>query len=517
LSRPLVLTLLLVYAAVFRLVTLDRPFQYDDEATGGAFYGLLARNYLRIPWSETHGIPVLTVGRLPRVPLVFYPDHPPAVPLLIAPLYRVFGPREWQARLPTSAATVLAIAVFYRLVRRSASARVALTAAAVFAAMPMVLHFGGQPEVLGMPLVLCALITVDAYLMLGRAPCWRTFIWLAAAFATTSVCDWPAFFLVPVFAAHFAATRPRRQWLWMVAFGVWAAAVFAALYVYIALAAHLRWDWMLPLLKGRTAIGVKSPFTASEWLRTAWYFNRHCHTVPIMAAAVAWVIMSATAAGRRQRGADAARLLLAWGMLHVLIGRQGVYNHEWWWWPLTPGLALAAALCFELIVAGAERRTGTRAPSAALVLAIGVFAVWTTAREYRELYPPPQPDAFTTLEIGAAIQAAAPGPNDLVMLAWSGEDPELWFYGDRPLRANIWSVDDFTERLAAADADLAFGYPQPWPARAAGFVLPVITIATLPDLHAYVAARYRRVAVPPAIAAKFEVFDLRPGAPGSDP
>jgi glycosyltransferase involved in cell wall biosynthesis len=32
---------------------------------------------------------------------------------------------------------------------------------------------------------------------------------------------------------------------------------------------------------------------------------------------------------------------------------------------------------------------------------------------------------------------AAPDPNDLAMLAWSGDDPELWFYGDRPLRADI--------------------------------------------------------------------------------
>src|SRR5439155_15333302 len=105
------LWIVLSYAIVFRLVTLNRPFHYDDEATGGAFFGLLARNELRIPWTDTHGIPVLTVGRLPGVPLVFYPDQPPSVPLLISPVYRAFGAGEWQARLPTSIATVLTAVV----------------------------------------------------------------------------------------------------------------------------------------------------------------------------------------------------------------------------------------------------------------------------------------------------------------------------------------------------------------------------------------------------------------------
>src|ERR671930_420303 len=127
LLRKLAVSSILAYAIVFRLVALDRPFDYDDEATGGSFYGVLARNYLRFPWSETHGIPVLTVGRLAGVPLTFYPDHPPIVPLLIVPMYRMFGIGEWQTRLPTSVATVLAIAALYRLMHRFGTARAALT------------------------------------------------------------------------------------------------------------------------------------------------------------------------------------------------------------------------------------------------------------------------------------------------------------------------------------------------------------------------------------------------------
>jgi len=502
-------TLILVYAAAFRLITLNRPFHYDDEATGGAFYGILARNYLRIPWSESHGIPVLTVGRLSDAPLAFYPDHPPLVPLLISPLYWLFGVGEWQTRLVTSIATVLAIAVLYVLVRRFGNRRTALTTAALFAASPMVLHFGGQAEVLGMPLVLFALLTIHAYLSFHREPGGPAFARLIGAFVLAAISDWPAFILAPVLVVHFVATQPRRQWRWMLAFCTCAGVVFASLYLYIAVAAHLPWDWMVPLVKGRSAIGVKAPFTAREWLRIAWLFNRHCHTLLLVAAAFSWAVVDGVSVRREQPGASVARLLLAWGMLHVLIGRQGVYNHEWWWWPLTPGIACASGLLAESTRLRFERHGSSWIPSAVLIVTVAAFTAWTTVKEYRELYPPPQDGEFTTLDLGRAIQAAAPGANDLAMLAWSGQDPELWFYGDRALRTNIWSIDDFKARLSGPDADLAFGYVQPWPARAAGLVLPVSSIGAMPGLHTYLSARYRPVSLPRELAEKFEVFDLR--------
>jgi hypothetical protein len=96
LPRPHAIGLLLILlgAISFRMATLDRPFHYDSEATG-SFYGVLARNYLRFGWAETYGMPVLTVGRRPNAPITFYHDHPPVVPLLIFPFYKVFGFGEW--------------------------------------------------------------------------------------------------------------------------------------------------------------------------------------------------------------------------------------------------------------------------------------------------------------------------------------------------------------------------------------------------------------------------------------
>jgi hypothetical protein len=501
--------IVLIYATSFRLVTLNRPFQYDSEATGGAFYGVMARNYLRFPIRETHGMPVVTVGRIAGVQPVFYADHPPLVPLLIAPVYRVFGVGEWQTRLPASIATILAIAMVYLLVKRSGTERAGLLAATCFAATPMVLYFGGQPEVLGMPLVLFGLGTVFAYLEFNREPGCLTFMLLLGAFTLAALSDWPAFILAAVLAAHLVITQPRRAWPWALALTVWAGVVFVFLNIYIALAAGLPWGWIVPLLKGRTAIGMKAPFTAREWLRTAWAYNVHHHTIPLLAAACLWLVTGGIRVHRVQPGATVARLLLVWGALHVLIGRQGVYNHEWWWWPLTPGIAVAAGLLVDRILAVLAVGRRSRLSHAAAAVAIALFAAWTSSRALEELFRSRRDDPFTTVELGQAIRKAAPDPNDLAMLAWSADDPELWFYGDRPLRGDIWSVEEFTRRRSGPYADLVFSDLQPWPAPAAGLVFPAVCRSSLGELHAYLVAHYSTVPLPPDIAGKFEVFDLR--------
>jgi Dolichyl-phosphate-mannose-protein mannosyltransferase len=501
----------LAYAAGFRLATLNRPFDYGDEATG-SFYGIMARNYLRFPWAESHGMPIVSVGARPGVSPVWYADHSPLVPLVIAPVYKVFGFGAWQTRLPTALATLLSVLVLFVLVRRFGSTRSALTAAALFAAMPMTLYFGGQPEVTGMPLVLFALATVYSYLLFQREPSARAFAWLLACFALAGASDWPGFVLAPVLVAHFVATQPRRRWPWMIAFSLFAATVFALLYVYIKWAAALPWAWMIPLVKGRAAIG-RTPFTARQWLQTARTFNVRRHSLPLLIAVTAWMAWRAVAR-RGQPGTQVAWLLLAWGAAHVAISRQGVYNHEWWWWPLTPGIAVGSALFIDGGLDALERRHPGRWPQTAVAAAIVLFASWTTFSAYTELYPREPPGPFTALELGRAIQIAAPGANDVAMLAFSGDDPEVWFYGDRPLRVDIWSVDDFTSRANGQYVDLVFSDLQDWPGPAAGLVFPAAVRPTSADLYAYLRARYPLEPLPPDLARKFDVFRLNGPAAG---
>jgi 4-amino-4-deoxy-L-arabinose transferase-like glycosyltransferase len=506
----LLLAIVLTYAAGFRMLVIDRPFQYDGEGHG-CFYGIQARNYLRFSWTQTRGMPLLNAGHNPDAPVVFYPNHPPAVALLIAAVYVVFGVGEWQTRLPTSIATVAAVWILYLLLTRWGTQRIALIAAVLYAATPMTLYFGGFPDPVGMLVVLFVLIATVAYLNFRAHPRRRTFVFLVVAFILAGLSDWLAFVMVPVFAAHFLGTQPRRQWPWIGLFCGAALGVFALLYIYIVLATNEPWNWMAPLFTKHSAIGGTPPFTVSQWVATAIVRNRGRHTLPLVIAAGIWLVTIGVRIRVAQPGATVARILLAWGILYCAIGRVAVYEHDWDWLPLTPGLAASAALATDAILRRADRRPFASIANGIAIGVIVLCASWTAITTFRELYPRQTTDRFTTVEMGRAIRIAAPTPSDLALVVGAGWgwEPQWWFYGDRALRVNVWTVPDFQARVSDESADLTYNFAEEWKATATGLVFPTSARGDFGDLWTYLRQHYSSVPLPADLAHNFEVFDLR--------
>jgi hypothetical protein len=505
-----VLAIVLIYAAVVRIVALDRPFEYDAEGSG-SLNGVLARGYLRFEWRQHRGMPILSLDPAHATPIVFYPDHPPLVPLLIVPFYSRFGVGAWQTRLPISLMTLAAIVVLYRLLSDARNERAGLIAAAVFASTPMVLYFGGFPDVVGTPLIFFVLLTVWGYLRFHRSPGPRTFIPFAGAFVVAGICDWPAYVVVPIFTIHFLATKPRREWRWALAFALTACVLFATVYAYITLATHSPWTWMAPLFMRRSTMGGLDRLTLWSWLRKAIATNRTYHTLPVLIAASLWV----AASGFRDRGSPAggtvARLLLAWAALYVLIGARALSDHEWAWIPFTPGLAVAAALFADRVIHIGERRGAPTLATWSVVSLLVAFAAWTGRATLRDLDPAKRRRPFTPMEMGRAIQVAAPDRDNVALLV-GGEEAEaqLWFYGDRALRTKIWSVSDFEHRVDDDTVDLVYNFDeQPWKARATGVVFPKRWRHDFMTLHDYLAKRHPLAKLPPGLEANFDVFDLR--------
>ena len=381
------LALVFLYSAAFRLAVLDRPFDYDAEGTLAAQYGMLARSYLEFGWHQAHGMPVLTVGHFPTAPIVSYPDHPPFIPAVILPFYAAFGVGEWQTRLPISILTLAAIFVLYRLLAVTAGHRAGLTAAAVFAGSPMILKFGGMPEVIGTPLILFVLLAVLTYRRFHGDPRVSTFAFFLAAFALAGLCDWPAFVMVPVFAAHFVMTKPRTEWRWIVTFGAGACALFVAVYAYVALATHSPWYWMLQLLGRHSSVAGGQGFTLTEWLAAAYGLNRMLHTLVLLVPSGLWLMLFGFRVRHSQPGAAVARLLLAWGALCILAANKTAYSHEFMWIVLTPGIAVSTALLVEWLFQASAQR-GVFGPMATLAaLGLTMFASWTAYATLRTLLP----------------------------------------------------------------------------------------------------------------------------------
>lgn len=522
-AELLTLAVILLFALTVRLALIDRPFHRDEEGCG-SFFGMLARNYWRYDARETLGLPVMSMGLVERPTI--YANHPPLVPLLIAGVFGLAGytgyadefPPDWLVRLPTAPFTLGCTLMVWWLLRRSTTQRAALAAAAIFASMPITLVFGGMPDVISPQLVFFILLSVLAYLRLHERATPARLVMLCLAFLLAALTDWPAFYMVPVFAVHFAATRPLREWRWIAAFGLISILFFAAAYAHIAVATR-DLNWMAHLLHRRAISGATdadAAFTFTGWFNQA--LVRHGivrHTWPVVLLSLAWMVWALARWNRPTPGAAATGLLLVWAILHIAVGRQGVLMHAWWWWPLTSGLAMAAGLMLDRLGQMYELPCrgliDLRPVYSALVLVAALvgFAGWNTRAAFIELSRPatmigdPRLD-YTVDELGQIIRNSTP-PNAVVMLTEADQSLGLWYYADRPIRYQVWDPLAFERRLDDGTSDLCFGLTESHRGRAAVLIVPkaYVEMVDLTALVEHVTARY-----PAFDAGKFLVFDL---------
>ena len=178
-----------------------------------------------------------------------------------------------------------------------------------------------------------------------------------------------------------------------------------------------------------------------------------------------------------------------------------------------PGIAISAALLIEWLFLFAERSRVAPVTGVGVVLIAAMFATWTGYTTFRRLYPTTPVAPFSPMEMGQAIRAAAPDPGDLALVVGGDGGPgaQLWFYGDRALRVNVWSIAGVQERLTEDWADLVFNFDvQPWEATAAGIVFPRLWDDGFADVRVYLEETYPAVRLPPALSDKFAVFTVPP-------
>lgn len=479
------LAAVVLFAAGVRLWTIRYPFQRNMEGLG-SFYGILARNYFRHDLSDTLGVPVQSMGRAAVVKPVFYAHHPPLVPMFIAAAYLTFDhprqadyvPPEWLTRLPSALFTLACVVAIFALVRNRAGPRAAIFSAAIFVATPMVIYFGGQPDVINSQLVFFVLLTIAAYLRFHDSPSVARLAVLCAAFVPAGLTDWPAYYVVIVLGLHYVLSRPWKTWGWIIAFGLFSAATFALAYGQIYLIAQ-DWKWIAHLVERRTIqneTDAHSTFTWMHWISGALiHHNLRRHTLPVCILALAGI---ATFIWRRNESAPRfLRLLLAWAALHVLVGRQGTFQHEWWWWPLTPGLAISAGMMLDWLCARFERRWPAAQPiasaiAAALLIALATWTTLNTIGSFDRYISLTGDFPYSARELGQAIRSAAPA-NASVLLAEDDDALALWYYADRPIVQNVWQIETVDQqRRDPRWATLPWGFREPWPFPPAALVMP---------------------------------------------
>jgi 4-amino-4-deoxy-L-arabinose transferase-like glycosyltransferase len=443
---------ILLFAGVVRLILIDQPFTRNSEGYT-SYYGVRARNYFDWEWRYHGGLPIQSVGRLPGMSPTLYHHHPPLTFLSIAGSYLAFGQGEWQTRLPATLATLGCIVLVFILLHRAGRTRAGLIAGALFAGMPMVLYYGGHADVLNAQFVLWLLMCVWAYQWFWERPDWPRLAALCGAFLPAALTDWPAFYLLPILGLHYVCTRPWRTWGKIIVFGLWGTILFAGIYAHIAQQVD-DWNWMRSKLERRTVASETDKGAAVSWrawVRGAMLYNITQHTRPVLLLAFAWLALRGWRWRADDPSAQATRLLLAFALIHVIVGRQAVIVHDWWWWPLTPALAMAAGLMVEEMVKwidGARRRypqggqppDGERRPTSlriGLLLAIAFVAMlagWNAATVLPRFFDrrlTVGPMTFSAKELGDVIRACS-SLNEAVMLAYDDRyDLPVWYYGNR--------------------------------------------------------------------------------------
>jgi hypothetical protein len=509
----------MLLAAATRVQTFNRPFERDPEGCG-SFYGLLARNYLRWGVFEHYAVPIQSVGVRTDSTPTYYPNHPSLLPLLIAGTYALAGwdarggaiPFDWLTRLPTNAFTLACVATIFVMLRTRAGPRAATIASVLFTVAPITLLFGAQPEVISTQLVFFVLLTVAAYSRFHDEPSVKNLLILCLAFAPAAATDWPAFYLVPVLGLHFVLTHHARRWAWIVAFALLTAVFFALLYSQVV-GVTGDWQWMKRLVVRRALSSEadnRDAITLVRWINEALLGHAtRLHTPVMLILALAWLPLASSR--RLLHDHPATRpiaLMLGWSALHVLVGRQGVFVHEWWWWPLTAGAAMAAGVVVDQILLWLQRqRIPASITNAAIVLLLCAFAFHYGRPVVRELsrFRGINPGEFdySITEMGEAIRAAAPR-NRAVMLAEHDDTLSLWFYGDRPIKWQVWDPVTFRARLRDGYCDSPFKLTEPWPEAPVGFVLPKAYLSSVAPLHDFLVANY-----PMRDIGKFLIFDLQ--------
>lgn len=504
---------ILLWAVSVRALLIAEPFRATPEGVG-AYYAIMARNALRVDWSVSKGVPVQSVGLdvAGGVPVRYYAHHPPLLVLLMAGSIQLFGDGEWQARLPSALASVGVTWGLYAILAARGRAGAGVLAAGIYACLPMVHYYGAQPELINPLLVAFVLAAAAGYERFWREPTWRRLAWPMLALAAAGCVDWPAFVLVPVLCGHFVLTRAAREWPKIVVFGAWATLVFAGLYAHIAVAER-DWRWMVALLNARAG-GAGWDLDWHVWWAKAWDYNRTYHTVPVMLLAAGWVATRPWRGGGGG-GGGAARvtaLLLAWAACHIALGRQGCEAHAWWWWPLTPGLVFAAALCLDALVdAGLRIRFPARSACAVAGVAFAAWGLWRVWPLFHDPSITSAGKSYDPLRIGRAIRHVAPNPNDTVIFV-SGEDhPAIWYYADRPIKLHVWTVAELEARRRDDHADLPFSFRQPWPHPPTAVVLPANYAGAVPELLSHLRTHHAQLTSPPHLA-DYLFFRLSPPA-----
>lgn len=340
----------------------SEPWAGGTSGWNGALFSAAARNHVRYGFGTTKFGVVVNQDVAEPEDFQYYTRHPPLLPVFVATSFMVFGVHEWSARLVPILFSLGSLLLVVALGTELGGAGLGLVAGFFFALLPMNAVYGRMVDHEALTNFFC-LAAALAYWRWHRGGDRRLLYLVVGAMVLGGLCGWPAYYLGLLLPLHYVIVTPRHRWNWRIA--VLPVAMGALFGIHLL---HIIWlqggDGVADLITAfwyRTSRAVADQNSATITLasveaagagqfgwgafaaREAVEANNFFTTTVLLLA----VLSLYTLARRRETHATADRwfpiMLLAFGLLHLGLFRQGAWIHDYWAFYCGAPLALLAA------------------------------------------------------------------------------------------------------------------------------------------------------------------------------
>jgi 4-amino-4-deoxy-L-arabinose transferase-like glycosyltransferase len=477
-ARTYWLAVVLVTAVgiVLRAQTLTDTWTGVHNAWGGAFYGNVARNFLRYGYWATSFAPVVNSGVVdPRFFDIYY-HHPPLTAWLTSVSFLIFGVHEWSARLVPLLFSLGTMALVFRFTKAEYGKGAALCALLVLSVLPVDAYYAAHLDPNSSLAIFFTALAVDGYRRwLGSG--WRGhFAVVLIAIILGCMTSWFTYLVVPGLVAHGWLIQDPGQRRAML-LRVWplpavALVIFVLLMIHRAIAlSGGRPEIFDPLgerLLKRT-VGLDRLAIMLIYLKQIWQL----YTFPVVALSAAWFSYFVYAlCKRRLRTADWCILILwSYGVLYALAFPGHLVSHDFFARMYAPGVAIACGVVVWRLASAVSGSMARGVVAGLLLAAVSVAGINATLLLYGQ---DDRTNGATMREFGDAI-AAVTTPRDPVLLPL--HDAVMQYYVDRPMTFDLNTPEKLSVAVAATTGPYVI-------------VVPERSARHYPEILAYLRERY---------------------------
>jgi len=359
-AEYLVLIPILVFAAMLCCYRIAEPGW--EELPQGYILGeylIVARNYLKFGYLATKLGQVIDYGwAKPGSNFTYRIDHPPLLPLLISVSFRLFGIREWSARLiPVLSSLIIPLLTFI-LARKWLGKKTALLASLFLVLTPMYAYYSRLPaqHILASSFSLLTFVFYYRWTETGKR---SYYLGMYISLVLGALSDWIAYFVVPTILLHYIVYeyRENKNLRFVFSFAFTPVMLFGI---------HLGWAY---LLKGKETFkellglflyrtisegsrGARSGFTPWDFY-ISWYTRSKLFLTPtvwFLSAVGSTILVTGLFQRRFSRRNASILALFLFGLGNNLVFSNRVFVHDYGMlFHLIPFFAIAAALGAQYI------------------------------------------------------------------------------------------------------------------------------------------------------------------------